>query len=494
MGLDKLLTGAGTGDSGTPMSLSSASSSTEESSPTRSDGAGVSSSIAATLFKAIPGATADGRAKESATEPSSAVAEPAVAEPAATLNVSVCTMPAFDISDTLSSTIDAEEEMIIVDTDANLVPLVNIIKQGLAPRLAHDAGARDALNACIHSSHDSSSIIVGLCMAMWTMAYVARVRANRDLFETLSVVCSIVPWRHVAVTKQVYKSWLISVFRTIIIPFAKIPRGCNGSDGVYVNAALEYFKRVDFFRKTYMLVGGEVVGNLLTPMIENDDYMKASFYMKLISKFDSIGPVVVEMTHHYITLAEAAGVASMLGLDEKHGKSLAGSKTARGRQRSKRCKTTTQFIHPFARADDTRLASFARSIVFFAAHYRLKAIMLGYQARWWVRRQKAQRLADKAMAALVAREEVDRQRELDRVASRARKAASVKSAAAARRAYTMRIVWEPKSRLDRELVMRMEINFPSNSVACGIEDASDDGAGLPSVMRMLRERWLRATM
>lgn len=398
----------------------------------------------------------------------------------ATEFVSVCTVPAFDMSDARPYTIDSEEEMIIVDTDANLVPLVNIIKQGLAQRLVRDADACNALNACIHSSHDSSSMIVGLCMAMWTMACIARVRANRDLFEMMSVVCSIVPWRHVAVTKQVYKSWMISVFKTIIVPFSKIPHGVDGDDGLYIRAALEYFKRVDFFRQNYTLVGGDAGAHTTN----TDDYEKMCFYSKIVSKFDLVGSLVVDMAHHYITLAHATSVASTLGLEKKKVR-----KTIRGRHT--RRTTTTQFLHPFVRADDTPVASFARAIVFFAAHYRLKAIVVGYQARRWVKRLKAQRLADQAMVALVAKEEAVARRQDHRIAARARKVAAAKAEAAARRAYTLRVVWEPKSRLDRELVMRMEIDFPSNSASCNTEDV--EYAPVLPVLRMIRERWLLAT-
>jgi hypothetical protein len=395
----------------------------------------------------------------------------------------VCTLSAYDNASRVQDDDDAtrDEQLVIVDSTRNLSPIINALKVGLAQRL-YDAESQAALNTVIHSDRDPSALIVGMCMAMWTMAAWMRVRPNRDLFTMLSIACEIVPWQHLATTRQVFIIWTVSIYRAVLAPFAHLR-----CDAQYRKCAVDYLNRVEYFRASYERVGADMKGKVLRAKSEDD--LKTWFYTTLVSGFDQVGPVINDMTFHFITLTDATRLERALDLKV--------ATATRKRRGANAAPKTTKWLHPYVNVEDTRLISFVRSVLLFVAHGRMQAYVLGHVARRRYKRLIASSVADRAMRALIDGEEQARCARLAVQARALERKRQLRVARAERRAYTVHAVWERHSLRTWELVMRLEIDFPCNSksaVACPQAPPPQYCAMRDEVLRMLRGRWAVAMM
>lgn len=403
--------------------------------------------------------------------------------PSATdFKATVCTLRAYDETPLVVDDVTTEEQLVIIDSTRSLTPIINALKVALAQRL-HDAESQAALNACIHSDRDPSALIVGLCMAVWTMSAWMRVRANRDLFNMLSIACEIVPWQHLATTRRTFVVWTVSIYRAVLASFAQVR-----CDAQYRKFVLEYLKRVEYFRASYERVGAGMKGKVLRAKSEDD--LKTWFYTTLVAGFHQVGDVINDMTFHYITLTDATRLERALGLKAAPTPTTSRKRRGGGTAAPK----TTKWLHPYVNVDDTRLISYVRSVLLFVAHSRMQAYVLGYVARRRYKRLVASSVADRAMRALLDAEEQAMRAllvEQERACARKRK---LRVARAERRAYTVHAVWERHSLRTWELVMRLEIVFPANSKGTCRDDDTPPCAMRDDLLRVLRGRWAVALM
>lgn len=410
-----------------------------------------------------------------------------MSSPSTHFKATVCKLSAFDETPLVAEDATADEQLVIIDSTRNLTPIINTLKVGLSQRV-YDNEAQAAVNACIHSDRDPSSLIVGMCMAMWTMTMWMRVRPNIDLFNALSICCEIVPWQHLATTRRVFIVWTVSLYRALLAPFAQVR-----CDAHYRKCVMDFLKRVDHFRAKYERVGADMKGKVLRARSEDD--LKTWFYTTLVTDFDKVGDVIIDMTYHFITLTDAARLEHSLDLKAKSAmarRALAEKRKRRGGGNGHAPRLTSRWLHPYVNMDDTRTISFVRSVLFFVAHSRLQAYVLGYIARRRYKRLIASSVADDAMRALLdAEEKAVRARDDEEARVLARKS-KLRAARAERRAYTLHAVWERQSMRTWERVMRLEIVFPANSKGTEPSAVAPTCALRDDAMRMLRKRWADA--
>lgn len=372
------------------------------------------------------------------------------------------------------------EDVRVIDTDESLVPIINKIKQGIGMRLERAPGAAKVLNATINSAYESSSMIVGLGMAMWSMCNLLRVRCNHNMYKMLCLLVQIVPWKYTVTSRERYVAWSVALLHTMLKPFDRMPCSPDGKDLVYARHVMEFCTRVNWFRKRYDQLRVRVTPEFVSMV--GDDELHTWFYTNLVKSFDVLGSVVNDMTFHFMHLTEVLKLEAI---------------SPEARCKFKRFETSDKFVmRPRCTKDDTRLVSFIRAIECVIAFSRIKPPLAGWIERFRLRRARLEHLAYVAMCELLNEEarceamamKLKARKAHRRAAREASRKALIQDSG---RAYTLHPVWMRLRGGGGEMSMRLEIEFPENTVATNTENEKD----VYGLMRhMLERRRLREAL
>jgi hypothetical protein len=373
-----------------------------------------------------------------------------------------------------------------MDSDANIENVCMRIKKTLALRA--DAKTLAMLDDAIDMRHDTSSTMAGLAMAMWSMCDLVHIKLDDDMFIMLIFTMQMVPWELCATTRETYVQWVVSTYKSIVGPFVRIApnkvRGAGGvvgtTNAVYCNLVREYLERAIFFRTAYLNVTAKLDHEEMkraTP-----DESKTWFFTQVIRQFEpaSIGGFLhdlIERLVHYVKLQQ---------LERARPPAAGGGESKSGSKRRLIEKIAGKNITPYTGLKDTRTVCVARAMLVYAAQTRIFWGVVGFRVRFGLRSLRRKRDADAMMAALIADEERVAAKKKAIEARKLKAKLKRQAAAAAARAYTLHPVWERATKASGELVMRLEICFPTNDAACNTEDE------FVAVEEFLKQRWVEA--
>lgn len=404
--------------------------------------------------------------------------------------------------------ITKEEDLIVLDTEDNLKPVVLKIKAALGDRAYKHAKTIKILDETINSCHDLSCLMVALILAAWSMCNVWHANIGCDFFTMLLFCVEIVPWEMTACSRANYNMWVVAIYKSVLGPFDKIPVKCRATtkqgdilmdDSYYCCVLQEYLRRVRIFMCTYTNVSvapelGERYKNSST------DSIKAWFFTEVLKQYEpyTLGDCFVSLVERY------EHVVQLARLERKHLNSR-----ERIRAHDKTTRAMRYAIRPYVHPDDQKLMCVVRSMLCLSAHACLHPFVLGVEARMLARKlrreriekaiyEKRQRIAEAVMkererlANIAFHALLKEEYELE--ALKRKKAAKKKKAQEKRllrqmdtRAYTLHPVWELLGKTTGALVMHLEIAFPANDAACNTED--DDQT---QVCKLLEMRWCEA--